>query len=126
MAPNNTSLDALQNETFEILRTSLSNLLKRPITFREMNKLYPHHVSHYIGLDVHDTSSISRTRLLEEGMTITIEPGLYIPDEEMYGAYRGIGIRIEDDVLVTNEGPVILTVEAPKEIADIEHLMKQK
>lgn len=59
-------------------------------------------------------------------MTITIEPGLYIPDEEMYGAYRGIGIRIEDDVLVTNEGPVILTVEAPKEIADIEHLMKQK
>lgn len=97
--------------------------MKRPITTREMNKLYPHHVGHYIGLDVHDTSLVSRSRVLEAGMTITIEPGIYIPDEPMYGAYRGLGIRIEDDVLLTTDGPIVLTAEAPKEIADIEHIM---
>jgi len=88
-----------------------------------MNKLYPHHVGHYIGLDVHDTGAISRSIIFEAGMAITIEPGVYIPDSEEYGVYRGIGIRIEDDICLTNDGPIVLTVEAPKEIIDIEAVM---
>jgi intermediate cleaving peptidase 55 len=91
-----------------------------------MNKLYPHHVGHYLGLDVHDTSSISRSKVLENGMCITIEPGLYIPDEDVYGEFRGIGIRIEDDVAVTSDGPLVLSVEAPKEICDIEAVMARR
>jgi Xaa-Pro aminopeptidase len=90
---------------------------------REMNKIYPHHVGHYLGLDVHDTNTISRSRVLEAGMVITIEPGLYIPDEDEYGEFRGMGLRIEDDVAITRDGPVVLTLEAPKEIVDIEAVM---
>ncbi|KAJ3255933.1 hypothetical protein HK103_005849 [Boothiomyces macroporosus] len=119
----NATLDGLQYETYEMLKEELSRILKRTIGSREMNTLYPHHVGHYIGLDVHDTASISRSKPLEEGMCITIEPGIYIPDTDEYGIYRGIGIRIEDDICITKDGPVILTVEAPKEIEDIEFTM---
>jgi intermediate cleaving peptidase 55 len=91
-----------------------------------MNMLYPHHVGHYIGLDVHDTPSISRRLALRPGMVITIEPGLYIPRSDMYPKeYQGIGIRIEDDVAITSGGPLVLSSEAPKEVSDIEELMKK-
>lgn len=62
---------------------------------------YWHSLSHYIGLDVHDTHLLGHERKLAPGYAITVEPGLYIPDEERYGQYRGIGVRIEDDILVT-------------------------
>jgi Xaa-Pro aminopeptidase len=54
-----------------------------------------------------------------------LEPGVYIPDEEKYGEFKGIGIRIEDDIYVSEHGPVVLSVDAPKEIMDIEALMKK-
>ena len=117
-------MDDLQNDTFDKLQKKLSLLFNRKVTVREMQKLYPHHVGHYIGLDVHDTSNISRARKLAEGMAITIEPGVYIPDADEYGIYRGIGIRIEDDIFISKNGPIILTAEAPKEILDIEFIMK--
>ncbi|MCK5477527.1 MAG: M24 family metallopeptidase, partial [Methylococcales bacterium] len=64
--------------------------------------------------------------LLEAGMVLTIEPGLYIPEncDKVDAKWRGIGIRIEDDVLVTNEGYEILTHAVPKEIDEIETLMQ--
>jgi intermediate cleaving peptidase 55 len=90
-----------------------------------MNRLYPHHVGHYIGLDVHDCPSVPRSIAFSEGMAITVEPGIYIPNEEKYGDFKGIGIRIEDDVCISKDGPIVLTAEAPKEIVDIEHVMRK-
>ena len=77
----------------------------------------------YQGIYLEQSHFSCRNIALEEGMAITVEPGVYIPDFPEYQAYRGIGVRIEDDVLITGEGPVVLTVEAPKEIIDIEHVM---
>jgi Xaa-Pro aminopeptidase len=61
-------------------------------------------------------------------MVITIEPGIYIPDRKetahLPSSFRGVGIRVEDDVLVTREGPEVLTLEAPKSVEDIEALMR--
>jgi Xaa-Pro aminopeptidase len=103
----------------------MSKLLNRKISPREMNDLYPHHVGHYIGLDVHDTPMIPRSVPFTEGMCITVEPGIYIPNDEIYGEFRGIGVRIEDDIYISKHGPIILSAEAPKEIEDIEHVMRK-
>ena len=87
-----------------------------------------HRVGHWLGLDVHDVGDYSldgEPRTLASGMVTTIEPGLYIPVhcETAPEALRGVGIRIEDAVAVTDDEPLILTAEAPKTIADIEALM---
>lgn len=119
-------LNELQRATFEMFKKELSILFERKVTSSELENLYPHHVSHYIGLDVHDTPSISRSKALVEGVCLTVEPGLYIPDEKVYGIFRGMGIRIEDCVMVSKHGAIILTVEAPKEIIDIENVMKKQ
>lgn len=79
-------------------------------------------------MDVHDTPEISRTAPVKAGQVLTIEPGIYIPNSAEYPAeYRGIGIRIEDNVLVGGEAtggaPVVLSAEAPKEVDDIEAVM---
>jgi intermediate cleaving peptidase 55 len=87
--------------------------------------LYSHHVSHHVGLEVHDCSTLPRGVPLRAGNCITIEPGVYIPDEEKWPKhFRGIGIRIEDCVVVgRNKGhEVVLSVDAVKEIVDIEAL----
>lgn len=67
-------------------------------------EFYCHSVGHYLGLDVHDTNTIGPHRTLEPGVVMAIEPGLYIPNHPQFGSYAGIGVRIEDDVLVTNSG----------------------
>jgi len=88
----------------------------------EVKKYCPHGISHFVGLDVHDVGS--REKLLP-GMVFTIEPGLYIPDSTNCDKkYWGIGIRIEDDVLVTENGCKVLSKAAPRTIEDIEMLMK--
>ena len=89
---------------------------------------YMHRTGHWLGMDVHDVGDYKvdgQWRLLEPGMVLTIEPGLYIqPDAlEVDEKWRGIGVRIEDDVLVTKKGHEVLTDSAPKEINDIEILM---
>ena len=90
-------------------------------TFR---KFYMHGTSHWLGLDVHDAGVYTRdgkARPLEAGMVITVEPGLYVAtDAEAPPELRGIGIRIEDDVLVTPTGYEVLTAACPKKIEDIE------
>lgn len=65
---------------------------------------YCHSVGHYLGLDVHDTNTIGPYRTLEPGVVLAIEPGLYIPNHPQFGLYAGIGVRIEDDVLITQTG----------------------
>jgi Xaa-Pro aminopeptidase len=82
----------------------------------EIDKYYYHGVSHYLGLDVHDTGTYQETLL--PGAIITVEPGIYIAEE-------GIGIRIEDDVLVTKNGYENLSKAIIKEIEDIEAFMKK-
>ncbi|MDR5860071.1 M24 family metallopeptidase [Halomonas eurihalina] len=93
-------------------------------------RFYPHGTSHWLGLDVHDVGTYRRDgepRCLTPGMVITIEPGLYMPDDDdLPAAFRGIGIRIEDDVAVTLEGCEVLTRAVPKQVADIEALMDEK
>lgn len=85
---------------------------------------YMHRTSHWLGMDVHDVGSYRRAdepRKLEAGMVLTIEPGLYVADDAAVDeAYRGIGIRIEDDVLVTPSGAEVLTSSVPKECDELE------
>lgn len=91
-------------------------------------RFYMHRIGHWLGMDVHDVGAYRLSgdwRPLEVGMVTTIEPGLYIaPDDHSVEArWRGIGIRIEDDVLVTEQGARVLTASVPKERAEIEALM---
>jgi len=79
-----------------------------------LTKYYPHGVSHHLGLDVHDPGD--RYRPLEPGMVITVEPGIYIPEENL-------GVRIEDDVLVTKDGYKLLTARLPRSGDEIENIM---
>ena len=88
---------------------------------------YMHGTSHYLGLDVHDVGRYyinSKERLLEKNMVFTVEPGLYIPldYEHIPTEFRGIGIRIEDDILITEDGHKVLTEIAPKTVDEIESL----
>ncbi|KAJ3173598.1 hypothetical protein HDU88_002685 [Geranomyces variabilis] len=122
------SLDDLQRDAFELLRAECSALFGRTLCNKELNSLYPHHVGHWLGLDVHDTQSVRRTARLQPGMVVTLEPALYIPESPAFPeAYRGVGVRIEDDVVVggkeTGWAPTVLSVEAPKEVEDIEAVM---
>lgn len=86
---------------------------------------YMHGLSHWLGMDVHDCSSFSRKdNVLVPGNVFTIEPGIYIRNDACVpDKYKGIGVRIEDDILVTDTGYEVLTT-CPKEIADIENLMQ--
>ena len=79
-------------------------------------RYFPHGTSHHLGLDVHDYGN--RYRKFEPGMVLTCEPGIYITDE-------GIGIRIENDILITKDGPLDLTAGIPREAEEIEELMNQ-
>ena len=115
------SLNDLHLFSLRIMQEGLSKLGLDP---RKVNVLYPHHVSHFLGLDVHDTSSALKTGPLTEGMIITVEPGLYVPfDSSFPEKYRGIGIRVEDNLFLTDNGVEVLTSDAPKTVAAIEELM---
>ncbi|MDO9214868.1 MAG: Xaa-Pro aminopeptidase [Methylococcales bacterium] len=108
-----------------LLKGRVATLIKN----EKYKQFYMHRIGHWLGMDVHDVGDYKinqEWRLLEKGMVLTIEPGLYIPadcktvDEQ----WRGIGIRIEDDILVTADGHEVLTCDVPKSIADIEQLMQ--
>jgi len=85
--------------------------------------------SHHLGLDVHDCAQARRELYLDgelrPGMVFTIEPGLYFREDDLAvpERFRGIGVRIEDDILMTEEGPVRLSEDIPRTIADVESWM---
>lgn len=121
-ASSNMSLDKIHSVTESGLRDGLKSL-GFDVSGNNVGVLFPHHVSHYIGLDVHDCGGYSRHENLKQGMCVTIEPGIYVPDDERWPEhFRGMGIRIEDSIAVEEDGPLVLTVEAVKEVVDIEAL----
>ncbi len=93
----------------------------------DYKRYYMHRTGHWLGLDVHDAGEYKldgKWRPLKEGMTLTVEPGCYIrPGEGVPKDYWNIGVRIEDDVLVTKDGCEVITAETPKRIAEIEALV---
>ena len=118
--PGNT-LRQLHQMSVDLLRDALRSLG----IAGDYKAFYPHSVGHWLGLDTHDAASVSHDLPLEDGVTLTIEPGLYIPDDDRYGHFRGIGVRIEDDVLI-RDGPVgceVLSASVPSAIDDIERLL---
>lgn len=107
-----------------IMQGELEDIIAKE-SFRQF---YMHGTGHWLGMDVHDVGAYKQNaewRTYEEGMVVTVEPGLYIaPDDETVDAkWRGIGIRIEDDIVATKQGPLVLTKNVVKTIEDIEALM---
>jgi len=106
----------------------LEGSLEKNLRDHSYRAFYMHKTGHWLGLDVHDVGDYridGEFRLLEPGMVVTVEPGIYIaPDLKRVPArWRGIGIRIEDDVVVTRGEPMILTASVPRSADDIEALM---
>ncbi|CAB3980833.1 probable Xaa-Pro aminopeptidase 3 isoform X1 [Paramuricea clavata] len=113
----------MMEEDFEALKL-IPKGLQRHQKQQLVRKLCPHHIGHYLGMDVHDVSSVGKNLPLSEGMVITIEPGLYVRDGmDVPARYKGTGIRIEDDILITQKGPVVLTSECLKEIDELENIV---
>ena len=108
----------------KLLGGSLQEVLEK----ESYKRFYMHRTGHWLGLDVHDAGDYKRSgawRALAPGMALTVEPGLYIrAADNVPRALHGIGVRIEDDVVVTEKGCEVLTAEAPKRIEDIEALMR--
>ena len=107
----------------------LSGEVSKLIADEAYKVFYMHRIGHWLGMDVHDVGDYKiddEWRILEPGMVLTVEPGLYIPPDcsTVEEKWRGIGIRIEDDILVTDKGPHVLTQAAPKTIGDIEAMMQ--
>ncbi len=125
------TIDEIHEKSVEVLTEGLISLgllegtAEERIKDNSYKKFYMHRTSHWLGLDVHDAGTYTidgKARKLEAGMVITIEPGLYIADndETVDAKYRGIGIRIEDDVLITASGSEVLTSAAPRDPDDVE------
>jgi Xaa-Pro aminopeptidase len=108
----------------KLLKGTLAKLIKE----QAYKRFYMHRTGHWLGLDVHDVGDYKvgdQWRLLEPGMVLTVEPGIYIPahSKSVHRKWWNIGIRIEDDVLVTSTGCEVLTEALPRKIDEIEALM---
>lgn len=121
---NHLSLEDIHQESLKYMKQELKNIGIANVKNWDVERLYPHYIGHNLGLDVHDVPEASRYEKLQEGQVITIEPGLYIPDSEEFPEYfRNVGIRIEDDIAIGKDTYTNLTVEALKEISDLERVM---
>ncbi|HET6756426.1 MAG TPA: M24B family metallopeptidase, partial [Burkholderiales bacterium] len=107
-----------------LLKGSVEEALEK----ESFTRFYMHRTGHWLGMDVHDAGDYKREgnwRALQPGMVLTVEPGCYIrPADDVPKQFWNIGVRIEDDVLVTESGREVLTADAPKQIAEIEALMQ--
>jgi Xaa-Pro aminopeptidase len=107
-----------------LLKGRIDSLIKN----QAYRRFYMHRVGHWLGMDVHDVGDYrvgGEWRLLEPGMVMTVEPGIYVSpgDNKVAKKWRGIGIRIEDNVAVTQDGCELLTAGLPKTVEDIEAIM---
>jgi Xaa-Pro aminopeptidase len=129
-----TTHDQLKQRSIEILTegmVELGLLQGNPdelIKTKKYEKFYMHGLGHMLGIDVHDVGRYyfgQESRALEAGVVMTVEPGIYIaPDStDVPAEYLGIGVRIEDDVVCTPNGPRVLTSKVPKAVEEIEALM---
>jgi Xaa-Pro aminopeptidase len=108
----------------------LSSGVEQAIETEAYKKFYMHRTGHWLGLDVHDAGDYQlngQWRALQPGMVLTVEPGCYIrAGDGVPERFANIGVRIEDDVLVTDDGHEVLTTAAPKAPGDIENLMRSR
>ena len=121
IAKKGNSFSQIYQATKKVATEGLMNLgiLKNP---EDIRTYFPHGVAHHIGLDVHDPGNYG---LLSENMVITVEPGIYIPEgSDCDPKWWSIGIRIEDDILITEDGNENLSKYAPRELNLIEKTMK--
>jgi len=129
-----TTHDQLKQHSIKILTEGMVELglLKgdpeKLIEEKKHEQFYMHGLGHMIGIDVHDVGRYyygTESRALEPGVVMTVEPGIYISvdTKDIPEKYLGIGVRIEDDVLCTQNGPRVLTTKVPKEADEIEELM---
>jgi len=126
---------SMREVTAHVVRIMVTGLVKLGVMKGDVDTLiaeqayrqfFMHGLSHWLGLDVHDVGHYGRDRdrVLEVGMALTVEPGLYIaPDADVPAEYRGIGIRIEDDIIITKDGNENLTDTVVKDADKIEVLM---
>ena len=127
------TLESIHDETVSVLVDGLLELellrgdKETLISQGEYKKYYMHRTSHWLGMDVHDVGRYHRRgapRALEPGFVLTIEPGLYIaPHADVDPSFRGIGVRIEDDILVTVDGHENLTADIPKSASELEAVL---
>ncbi len=124
------TIDEVHATSVEVITKGLVALgllqgdVKTLIETEAYKPFYMHRTSHWLGMDVHDVGSYfvdGKPRKLEAGMVLTVEPGIYIGEsyDKVPKEYRGIGVRIEDDILVTDEGPVNLTAEIPRTVEEL-------
>lgn len=129
--PGNTIMQVhemtVQNLTEGLLSLGLlTGSVEENIKEEYYKKYYMHRTSHWLGIDVHDAGRYKGPetwRVLEPGMVLTVEPGIYIAPDDEHEAFRSIGVRIEDDVLVTPDGPRVLSASCPKQIAELESIV---
>ncbi|KAH7912445.1 peptidase M24 [Hygrophoropsis aurantiaca] len=115
------NLHDLHRKSCELLKQELNQIGFKLQTGDLERVLYPHFLSHPIGIDLHESSNFNRGEYLKSGMIITVEPGIYVPPTANFPKhFHNMGIRIEDEVLIGPKHPVILSVSAPKEVVDIE------
>ncbi|CAE7216626.1 unnamed protein product [Rhizoctonia solani] len=115
------SMNSLHNQSVDLLKKSLRRAgFDLGVGGKLIDRLYPHYLTHPIGIDLHEGNT-ERHQYLVEGQVITIEPGIYVPADPIFPKwFHNIGIRIEDQVLVERTDPIVLSVNAPKEIVDVE------
>ncbi len=109
----------------------LSGEVDKLIESKEYKKFYMHNAGHWLGMDSHDVGKYKvegQSRILQPGMTFTVEPGIYIAEDidDVPPEYLNIGVRIEDNVLITDDGNEVLTAAIPKTIEDIERIMQER
>jgi Xaa-Pro aminopeptidase len=124
-APHRAAVDVLAQGLIDL--ELLSGGLAEVVETEAYKRFYMHRTGHWLGLDVHDAGDYKRDgewRVLAPGMVLTVEPGCYVrPAAGVPGRFAGIGVRVEDDVLVTASGAEVLTRDAPKQPGDIEAWM---
>ena len=132
------SIDAPHQKSIELLTEGMLSLgllkgkAKKLIKKEAYRQFYMYRIGHMLGLDVHDVNCVHESngdfKTFQPGMVMTIEPGLYVADDtkDVPPAYLGIGVRIEDDILITADGCEVLTDGVPKEIEEVEALVQAR